>query len=283
LAERPAPGAVAGGVAHESRPPAPGARGPARVRAMFDRVARRYRLANRVITLGYDRAWRRAAIRAAALPPGGRLLDAGAGTGDLAFTALRLSPGTHVTALDFAPAMLAAGRRADRSRAVQWCRGDARCLPFRDGTFDAAVSGYLLRNVPDPLPVLREQARVVRPGGRVVCLETTPPRTGAAACLARTYLRCVMPWLGWLITGDRRAYRYLGDTTAGFRSPEALADLLRTAGLGSVTWKLYTYGVVAIHTGARTEHAMTSGRTRNQASSAASGPRTRRTEWKATV
>ncbi|MBN1557222.1 MAG: class I SAM-dependent methyltransferase, partial [Lentisphaerae bacterium] len=138
---------------------------PAGVRAMFDRIARRYRLANSVMTLGRDRAWRRAAIRAAGLPPGGYLLDVGAGTGELAFTALQGDVRLHVAAVDSSLGMLAVGRRGDRTGRISWCCGDARRLPFRDGSFDAAVSGYLLRNVPDPLEVMREQVRVVRPGG----------------------------------------------------------------------------------------------------------------------
>ncbi len=234
-----------------SRARGEGSRDPARVRAMFDRIARRYRLANRVITFGRDRAWRRAAIRAAALAPGGRLLDVGAGTGDLALTARAGDPHLRVVAVDFTRGMLAAGRRADPDPGILWCCSDARRLPFRDGTFDAVVSGYLLRNVPDPAEALREQARVVRPGGRVVCLETAPPSAHRAGWLTGFYLRRVMPALGWLVTGDRRAYGYLGNTTQAFLAPEDLAALMRGAGLENVTWHPGTLGVVAIHTGAK--------------------------------
>jgi len=218
---------------------------------MFDRLARRYRLANRAITCGRDRAWRRAVIRAAAVRPGGRLLDVGAGTGDLAQAALARDPRLLAVALDFAGGMLAAGRRADPRRRILWCRGDARRLPFPDGAFDAVVSGYLLRNVPDTAEALREQVRVVQPGGRVVCLETTPPVVHRAPRLTRFYLRFVLPALGWLVTGDRRAYAYLGGTTEAFLAPEELAAQMRSAGLNSVTWSLGTFGVVAIHTGLR--------------------------------
>lgn len=232
-------------------PRAAGARDPARVRGMFDRLARRYRVANRVITFGRDSAWRLAVIRAAGLPPGGRLLDVGAGTGDLALAARVRDPLLRAVAVDFARGMLAAGRHADPEPGILWCCGDARRLPFRDGVFDAAVSGYLLRNVPDPREALREQARVVRPGGRVVCLETAPPSAHRARWLTGFYLRRVMPVLGWLVTGDRRAYRYLGDTTEAFLDPADLARLMQAAGLDNVTWSPGTLGVVAIHIGVR--------------------------------
>jgi demethylmenaquinone methyltransferase / 2-methoxy-6-polyprenyl-1,4-benzoquinol methylase len=224
---------------------------------MFDRIARRYRLANSVMTLGRDRAWRRATIRALAvgLPPGARILDVGAGTGDLASTALGSDASLRVAAVDFSPGMLAAGREvdrdADRAGRILWCCGDARRLPFGDGAFDAAVSGYLLRNVPDPLQVLREQVRVVRPGGRVVCLETTPPAAYRVRALTKAYLHHAIPALGRLMTGDRRAYGHLRDSTEVFPAPEELAALMRAAGLDHVSWKLGTLGVVAIHTGTR--------------------------------
>lgn len=216
---------------------------------MFDRIARRYRLANSVMTLGRDRAWRRAAIRAVALPPGGRLLDVGAGTGDLALTALRGDARLHVAAVDFSPGMLAVGRRGDPAGHISWCCGDARHLPFRSGSFDAAISGYLLRNVPDPLEVMREQVRVVRPGGRVVCLETAPPTAYRAKALTGAYLRHVIPALGRLITGDRRAYGHLRDSTEAFQTPAELAALMRAAGLERVGHEPGTLGVVAIHAG----------------------------------
>jgi demethylmenaquinone methyltransferase/2-methoxy-6-polyprenyl-1,4-benzoquinol methylase len=254
-ADSPHVGACATGLrdagACPSGPRDPGARDPARVRAMFDRLARRYRCANRVITFGRDRAWRLAVIRAAGLPPGGRLLDVGAGTGDLALTARAGDPRLRTVAIDFAGGMLAAGRRADPDSGILWCCGDARRLPFRDSTFDAAVSGYLLRNVPDPAEALREQVRVVRPGGRVICLETAPPRAHRERWLTGFYLRRIMPVLGWLVTGDRRAYGYLGDTTEAFLAPDELGAQMRAAGLDGVTWSRGTLGVVAIHTGVR--------------------------------
>ncbi len=216
---------------------------------MFDRLARRYRLANGLMTLGRDRAWRRTAIRAAALPPGGRLLDVGAGTGEFACAALKLDARARIAAIDFSPGMLAVGRRADRAKRIAWCCGDARRLPFGDGAFDAATSGFLLRNVPDALAVLREQVRVVRPGGRVVCLETAPPAAHRARLMTRAYLRHVIPALGRLISGDRWAYRHLRDSTEAFHAPAELAALMRAAGLERVEHTPCTLGVAAIHAG----------------------------------
>ncbi|HPO57410.1 MAG TPA: class I SAM-dependent methyltransferase, partial [Anaerolineaceae bacterium] len=135
------------------------------VREMFARIAPRYDLMNRLMTGGQDRAWRREVIARAGLQPGQRLLDLGAGTGDLAFEALRRHPGVQVVAADFTPAMLQVGRKRPEPH-PGWAAADALRLPFPDESFDALVSGFLLRNVADLDQALAEQYRVLRPGGR---------------------------------------------------------------------------------------------------------------------
>lgn len=222
-----------------------------RVRAMFGRIAGRYDLMNRLITFGRDRAWRRRVVDEAALPPGGRLLDLGTGTGDIAFEALRREGSVRAVGADFTLPMLRVGRARACGSRVLWCGADALRLPFRDALFDAVTSGYLLRNVADPLAAFREQARVVRPGGRVVCLDTSPPPRSLLRPLVLLHLRVVIPLLGRLVAREAAAYRYLPQSTQAFKTPEELAALMREAGLRDVRWRGFMLGTIAIHVGVR--------------------------------
>jgi len=219
------------------------------VRAMFARIARRYDLLNRLMTFGRDRAWRREAVAALKLERGARLLDIGAGTGDLAFTARSVQPAARVVACDFTREMLDQGRARPGAAAVDWVLADAVALPFAARTFDAAVSGFLLRNVVDLDRALREQLRVLKPGGRLAALDTTPPRPGPLAPLARFQLRYVIPALGRLVAGDSAAYRYLPATTEAFASAERLAERMAAAGLRQVAFRRRMLGTIAIHHG----------------------------------
>ncbi len=223
------------------------------VRAMFGRIAPRYDLMNRLMTFGRDRAWRRYAVEQAALPPGGRLLDVATGTGEIAFEALRQDGGLRVTGADFAPEMMRVGRERPGGERLRWVNADALALPFPDASFDAVTSGYLMRNVIDVARAFREQVRVVRPGGRVVCLETSPPPPGLLSPLVGFYLRAVIPLLGHLIAGDSSAYTYLPESTEAFRSPEELAALMRAAGLVDVRFRRFMLGTMAVHVGRRAE------------------------------
>ena len=218
---------------------------------MFDRIAARYRRMNLLMTFGRDRAWRRAVVREAALPPGGRLLDLAAGTGDIALEALRQDPAALVTAADFSLGMMRVGRGRPGGDRVAWCAADAFSLPFAAATFDAVTSGYLLRNVADRVAAFREQARVVRPGGRVVCLDTSPPPPSPLRPFVRFYLRRVIPLLGRFVAGDRPAYAYLASSTEGFKSPAELAAIMREAGLVAVSHRSFMGGSIAVHTGTR--------------------------------
>jgi len=221
------------------------------VRAMFDRIAGRYRLMNAVMTFGRDRAWRRAVVKDAALPPGGRLLDLASGTGDIALEALRQATGARVTAVDFSLEMMRVGRRRPGGSRIAWCAADALALPFADATFDAVTSGYLLRNVADRAGAFREQARVVRPGGYVVCLDTSPPPPSPLRPLVLFHLRRIIPLLGRLIAGERSAYAYLSASTEGFKAPEELATIMREAGLLGVRYRRFMAGTIAVHVGMR--------------------------------
>jgi demethylmenaquinone methyltransferase/2-methoxy-6-polyprenyl-1,4-benzoquinol methylase len=133
-----------------------------------------------------------------------------------------------------------------RTRFVQ---GDAFALPFADNTFDAVVSGFLVRNVVDRVAVFREQARVTRPGGRVVCLETAPPQNTVLGPLFALYFFQIVPLVGGLISGDREAYTYLPHSTVGFPTPQELACAMEQANLRNVFYRERMFGTVAIHVG----------------------------------
>jgi demethylmenaquinone methyltransferase/2-methoxy-6-polyprenyl-1,4-benzoquinol methylase len=209
---------------------------------MFDRIAPVYDLMNRAMTLGLDRSWRRLAA-AAAVEPGDRVLDACCGTGDLAIAAREA--GGDVVGLDFSEGMLERARR--KSDAVEWVQGDALALPFPAGSFDAATVGFGIRNLSDLEAGLAELARVVRPGGRVACLEITRPR-GLLRPFFRLWFDGLVPLLGKAFPGGG-AYAYLPASVRRFPGPEDLAAAFERAGLGSVSWRLLGGGIVALHVG----------------------------------
>ncbi len=223
----------------------------AEIRAMFQRIARRYDLMNRLMTFGRDRAWRRHVVREASLPPGSRLLDVATGTGDIMFEALSQDRTVKATGADFAPAMMQVGQQRSDGHRVSWCQADALALSFADSTFDAVTSGYLMRNVGDVPCAFREQMRVVRPGGRVVCLDTSPPPRNWLRPFILLHLRVVIPLLGRLIARDQSAYTYLPESTQAFKTPEELAAIMREAGLVEVRYRTFMFGTMAVHVGVR--------------------------------
>ncbi len=220
------------------------------VQAMFTDIAPRYDLMNRLMTAGQDVHWRKEVIRRAELRPGRVLLDLGAGTGDLAFEALRQQPGARVIAADFTLEMMRQGRDRDAGGPTpawpEWSAADALRLPFPDATFHAVVSGFLMRNVADVMGSLREQHRVLRPGGRIVILDTTPPPQNFLAPFIRFHLHTVIPNLGRLITGSAEAYRYLPESTEHFLPAEKMAARLIAAGFRGVGFQRHMFGTVAI-------------------------------------
>jgi len=219
-----------------------------RVQNIFTRIAPRYDLMNRLMTGGMDVAWRREVIGRARLAPAGRLLDLGTGTGDLAREALRQQPRSCVTAADFTLAMMLAGQHRDTAR-LNWSAADALYLPFPSDRFDALVSGFLLRNVADLDQALREQLRVLKPGGRWVALDTTRPRRSLLSPFIHFHMHRVIPFLGTLLTGQRDAYTYLPDSSEAFLRAEDLAGRLTAAGFAGVGFRRLNFGTVAIHWG----------------------------------
>ncbi len=221
------------------------------VQTMFTRVARHYDLMNRLMTFGQDMGWRREVIRRAQLPGNGRLLDLGAGTGDLGRLARRQHRGCRVTAADFTLEMMRQGRKNLASAGLDWSAADGLALPFANDTFDAAVSGFLLRNVSDVGRVLAEQWRVLKPGGRIVTLDTSRPRPSIISPLIKIHLHVVIPTLGSWVAGQPEAYRYLPDSTERFLSAEELAEALQAAGFRKVGFRLFMAGTTAIHWGVK--------------------------------
>jgi demethylmenaquinone methyltransferase/2-methoxy-6-polyprenyl-1,4-benzoquinol methylase len=192
------------------------------VEEMFDRIAPRYELVNRVMTLGLDAGWRRRTVRELRLEPGARVVDLGCGTGDLCRVLGRA--GLRAVGVDMAAGMLAKAHTA-----APLVRADALQLPLADASVDGAVSGFALRNVVDIAACFREAARVIRPGGRAVFLEVSEPPNPVVRFAHALYFRRIVPMVGGLLS-DRRAYRYLPASTAYLPSPDDLLRLLADAG-----------------------------------------------------
>ncbi|NLG73758.1 MAG: ubiquinone/menaquinone biosynthesis methyltransferase [Chloroflexi bacterium] len=221
------------------------------VQSMFTRIARHYDLMNRLMTAGQDLRWRKMVIQLADLPEGGLLLDLGTGTGDLAYEALCQVPSVQTVAADFTLEMMRIGKAKPERSTLQWTAADALNLPFPSEHFDAVVSGFLMRNVADVRRALNEQYRILKPGGKIVILDTTPPPASPLAPLIRFHMHRVIPALGSLIAGQADAYEYLPDSTEHFLEPEQLAARLIAAGFRQVAYRRLMFGTIAIHSAQR--------------------------------
>lgn len=228
------------------------------VRKQFDRIARRYDLTNDVISLGMHRSWKGQAVDLLALEADGRYLDVCCGTGDLLFTiASRLGKEGSVTGLDFSPNMLTvAGDRLRRARAsgrvraeVELAKGDAQRLPFPDRSFGGAIVSFGLRNLTNLGAGLREMARVVKAGGRVVNLDLGHPTRPLFTPLFLFYFRQVVPAIGQILQNDRQAYTYLPASLNGYPQAAEISELFRQAGLVNVVCRQLALGSVALHVG----------------------------------
>jgi demethylmenaquinone methyltransferase/2-methoxy-6-polyprenyl-1,4-benzoquinol methylase len=222
----------------------------AEVAAMFDRIAPVYDRLNTIMTAGLDGGWRRAAVRATRLGPGDAAIDVACGTGKLTVElAERVGPFGRVVGVDLAPAMIEQARQAAGDRVqLEYRLGNALALPFEAGSFDAAAIAFGLRNLADFEAGLTELARVVRPGGRVVCLELSVPRPAAWGAIYRWSFRVLAPVTA-MAFGQGRAYRYLPASLEGFPDPVTLAATMIRAGLTDVGYRRLAFGAVALHVG----------------------------------
>ena len=234
--------------------PTPGAPEKAAVRSMFDRIAPRYDLLNRLLSAGTDVRWRRQCVDRLALPPGARVLDLCTGTADLLLEWLGRDLRNSGAGVDLSSAMLVRGlaklRRWRAARPALLAAGDAERLPLRDGAFDGAMVAFGIRNVGDAPAALREVMRVLRPGGNLVVLEFSMPR-GLLGAGYRLYFGRVLPLIGGVVSGDRGAYAYLPASVARFARPEEFGRLMTEAGFAEVSWQPLTAGIAHLYRGAR--------------------------------
>lgn len=217
--------------------------------AMFDAIAERYDLVNRIISLGIDQSWREKTVAALNLEQGARVLDLATGTGDLALQIAK--EGSYVVGLDPSANMLAIGQRkvheAMLGQQIELVVGDAQALEFADASFDGVSIAFGIRNVPDRARALKEMARVTKPGGRVAVLELSEPESGGLlGPLARFHVHTLVPWLGALISGAAE-YRYLQRSIAAFPSAAEFAELMQEQGLQILRVEALTFGVCHLY------------------------------------
>lgn len=219
---------------------------------MFDGIAHRYDLVNRVISLGIDQSWRKKTVRALELQPGAKVLDLATGTGDLAIMIARLHPHVSLVGVDPSQKMLEVGQKkldteqlGDR---IELQVGDAQALQFPDRTFDGVCIAFGIRNVPDRVQGLREMARVTKAGGRIAILELSEPRGGLLGPLARFHVHSVVPAVGALLSGAKE-YHYLQKSIAAFPTARRFEGMMREAGLRIVSSTALTFGVCHLYVG----------------------------------
>ncbi len=223
--------------------------------AMFDAIAARYDLLNRLLSFGIDQRWRKLTARSLELTDSSRILDLATGTGDLAIRVARHAPGVSVVGIDPSERMLEVGqRKLERlglEGRIKLEVGDAQRLPFADRSFDGVCIAFGIRNVPDRSRALAEMARVTRPGGRIAILELSEPRGNVLGALARFHVHTVVPWLGSVLSGSRE-YRYLQRSIAAFPPAETFAEQMRSSGVAPLAVRPLTFGVCHLYVGTPT-------------------------------
>jgi len=219
--------------------------------SMFDRIARKYDLLNRVNSLGMDQGWRRRTVQAVDPRPGDHVMDLATGTADLAIELARSGADVRVLGVDPSTQMLDIGRqkvsRQGLHDAVELVEGDAQALDASDDSFDALTMAFGIRNVPDRPRALREMRRILRPGGRLAILELSEPRNGVLAFFARLHVRHIVTITGALISGPAE-YAYLRSSIEAFPPPEAFSKVIAEAGFEDVRFEPLTFGACVLFT-----------------------------------
>jgi demethylmenaquinone methyltransferase/2-methoxy-6-polyprenyl-1,4-benzoquinol methylase len=223
------------------------------IRDMFDRIAPRYDLLNRVLSLGIDRRWRRFAVKQLRVPANGMVIDIATGTGDVALEICRQTDASvRIVGSDFTQGMLVLGHDKIASSPchdrILLVNAPCEAMPHPDRIFDGITIAFGIRNVVDRQKGLEEMARVLKPGGRAVILEFATPRNGLFRSLYYFYFRRVLPWLGGLIS-QRSAYQYLPDSVLEFPDRESFKSMMEAAGFIDVTVHDLTGGIAAVHVG----------------------------------
>lgn len=228
---------------------------PSRIAGMFDSIAPRYDLLNHVLSAGMDRGWRERAVVALGLEPGDRALDLCTGTADVAIAIARRENGVAVVGVDFAGAMLSIGlakvREAGLGPRVSLVRGDAAGIPLSDETCDAAAIAFGIRNVAEPERVLKELARVLRPGARLAILEFGQPRIPGIRTMYGWYFRYVLPFVGRFVSKHRSAYSYLPASVGTFPPAPEFVRIIGSNGFKDVQAVPLTLGIVYLYTAER--------------------------------
>jgi len=228
------------------------------VRGVFDRVARRYDLMNDLMSAGVHRVWKDMVAARLNPRPGETIIDCAGGTGDMAMRFARLArraqmrrggDDARIFVVDYNAEMVAAGRERGGAPEIAWSVGDAQRLPLPDACADAYVISFGIRNVTDISAALREARRVLKPGGRFLCLEFSRPVTEPLRAAYDAYSFKVIPKVGQWVAGDREAYQYLVESIRRFPDQARFAQLMREAGFDQVGWTNFTGGVAALHQG----------------------------------
>lgn len=230
---------------------------PGLVRGVFDRVASRYDLMNDLMSAGVHRLWKDAVAARLNPQPGETIVDCAGGTGDMARRFARMAraaqlrrggPDATVFVIDYNAEMIAAGREKGAPPEVCWSVGDAQRLPLPDASADAYVISFGIRNVTDIPAALREARRVLRPGGRFLCLEFSRPVSSALRAAYDAYSFKVIPEIGARVANDRVSYQYLVESIRRFPDQRAFAAMIGEAGFSNATWTNFSGGVAALHT-----------------------------------
>ncbi len=224
------------------------------VSQMFGRIATRYDVINRLMSFGQDQSWRRRMAELAQLPPNGLVLDLATGTGDVGFVLLEHYPDAEVIGADFALPMMQVGqKKRDINTPLYFVDADALTLPFEKDKFDSVLHAFLMRNISDIPTGFKEQWRVLKPGGRLICLEIVGPSSPLIRKGYQLFFEQLVPKLGKLISGDAEAYTYLPQSVLRFPAPKLLSQLMRESGFVNVYYEPVMLGSIAIHIAVKPE------------------------------